>query len=259
MSVLRAAATLLPRRRGPGLPAREVTAEVEVGLDRLASYSRICGFPVRDRLPGTFPHVLSFSLVMDLMTGPDFPFPVVGLVHVAQRVTVHRPLTFDRMRFSVRASDLRPHHRGQQFDVVTVGSVEDSVVWEGVSTYLRISGRSPSSGRSPDDRPARTATWRVPARTGRDYAAVSGDHNPIHTSRLGARLFGFPRPIAHGMWTMARCLAALDARVPAAYTMDVDFRRPLLLPSTVGFSATPIDGGWAFEVDSHLAGRVSAL
>jgi acyl dehydratase len=75
---------------------------------------------------------------------------------------------------------------------------------------------------------------------GTDYAGVSGDHNPIHTSRLGARLFGgFARPIAHGMWSKARCLAALDGRLPSAYTVDVSFKLPVPLPATVAFSAAP--------------------
>ena len=46
---------------------------------------------------------------------------------------------------------------------------------------------------------------------GRRYAAISGDYNPIHLGALSAKLFGFKQAIAHGMWSKARCLAALDA------------------------------------------------
>jgi acyl dehydratase len=94
---------------------------------------------------------------------------------------------------------------------------------------------------------------------GRAYAAASGDRNPIHTSSVAARLFGFPRRIAHGMWTKARCLAALDARLPATFTVDVSFKLPVLLPSTVAFSAQPTTDGWILTVHSdrpHLIGRV---
>ena len=79
--------------------------------------------------------------------------------------------------------------------------------------------------------PAGSARWRVEPRVGTDYARVSGDRNPIHTSRLGARLFGFPRPIAHGMWSKARCLAALEGRLPDAYTVEVAFKLPVPLPA----------------------------
>jgi acyl dehydratase len=89
---------------------------------------------------------------------------------------------------------------------------------------------------------------------------VSGDHNPIHTSRIGARMFGFARPIAHGMWTKARCLAALEGRLPGAYTVAVSFKLPILLPARVSFSAASTGDDWKFGVDSgrpHLAGLVT--
>ncbi|SDT16126.1 fatty acid synthase, bacterial type [Nocardioides scoriae] len=35
------------------------------------------------------------------------------------------------------------------------------------------------------------------------FAAVSGDHNPLHTDVPAARLAGFEGPIVHGMWTSA--------------------------------------------------------
>jgi acyl dehydratase len=34
---------------------------------------------------------------------------------------------------------------------------------------------------------------------GRSYGKVSGDMNPVHTTRLGARLFGLPRPFLQGL------------------------------------------------------------
>ena len=40
---------------------------------------------------------------------------------------------------------------------------------------------------------------------------------------LTAKPLGFPGAIAHGMWTKARCLAALESRLPDAF----DGRRPL--------------------------------
>ena len=76
----------------------------------------------------------------------------------------------------------------------------------------------------------------MPADIGRRYGAVSGDRNPIHLHDLTAKPFGFPRAIAHGMWTKARALAALGARVPDAFTTEVRFAKPLLLPGKVAFA-----------------------
>ncbi|MEU8152634.1 MaoC/PaaZ C-terminal domain-containing protein [Micromonospora sp. NPDC048986] len=248
-------------RRGPDLPAVELAvAGVSVDRATLADYDRVCGFRLTDRLPATFPHVMGFPLAVRLMTAPDFPLPLIGLVHVGNRITAHRPITADEtVDFTTYAENLRPHDRGRQVDVVLVGSVDGTEVWRGVSTYLGRE-RKPG-GREPGERPAApaaTARWRVEPRIGTEYARVSGDHNPIHTSRLGARLFGFHRPIAHGMWSKARCLAALEARLPDAYTVEVTFKLPVPLPSTVSFALLP-DGGFAVH-DSrgrpHLAGHL---
>jgi acyl dehydratase len=273
----RAALALVPGigrpRRAADAPTSELAVRgVPVDRDHLADYDRVCGFRLRDPLPATYPHVMGFPLALRLMATPDFPMPLVGLVHVANRITVHRPVDAgERLDFTVRARDLRPHPRGRQLDVVLTASIGGAEVWRGVSTYLsRDRGSAgverPSGGQgrpaAAERRTAGTtgAMWRVEPRVGTDYARVSGDHNPIHTSRLGARLFGFAQPIAHGMWSKARCLAALENRLPEAYTVDVAFKAPLPLPSTVAFTAAP---SWTFALHSarggkpHLSGSIS--
>ncbi|MFC4016707.1 MaoC/PaaZ C-terminal domain-containing protein [Micromonospora sp. GCM10011542] len=246
-------------RRATSLPAVELTVPgVRVDRAHLADYDRVCGFPLTERLPVTYPHVLGFPLALRLMTAPEFPFPLIGLVHVANRITTRRPvLATDELAFTAYAEHLRPHDRGRQLDVVLVASVAGAEVWRGVSTYLSRE-RGDGARRDPQDRPATsaaTAQWRVGTRVGTDYARVSGDHNPIHTSRLGARLFGFARPIAHGMWSKARCLAALENRLPDAGTVEVAFKLPVALPATVGFSADRVDAGWNFALHDTRTGR----
>ncbi|MFD2763948.1 MaoC/PaaZ C-terminal domain-containing protein, partial [Micromonospora eburnea] len=247
-------------RRGPGLPEVELgVSGVAVDRAHLADYDRVCGFRLADRLPATYPHVLGFPLALRLMTAAEFPIPLTGVVHVANRITVHRPVEAgETLDFRTYAERLRPHERGRQLDVVLIGSVGGEEVWRGVSTYLgreRTAGGGPRRDRG--DRPAPPATsarWQVTPRVGTEYARVSGDHNPIHTSRLGARLFGFPRPIAHGMWSKARCLAALEGRLPEAYTVEVAFKLPVPLPSTVAFGATATGGAWDFALHDARSG-----
>ncbi|HEX6499860.1 MAG TPA: MaoC/PaaZ C-terminal domain-containing protein [Micromonosporaceae bacterium] len=259
----RAALGMLRGGRGGALPDTTVVLrDVAVSRERLTRYDDVCGFRLSDTLPGTYPHILAFPLAMRLMSDDSFPFGVVGLVHVANRVEVLRPIGADeRLDLSVHATDLRRHPRGRQFDVIADATVDGQRVWRGVSTYLRrekTAEPGDAGGRGERDRsqpPAATAMWRVEREVGRRYAEVSGDRNPIHTSRLGARAFGFPRPIAHGMWSAARCLAALEGRLPDAYTMDVAFKLPILLPATVAFSATPGEGGWAVSLYSAKSGK----
>jgi len=226
-----------------------------VGVDRdyVARYARICGFAVTDALPVTYPHLLAFGAQVHLMTTQPFPFPLLGLVHLRQQITQHRPLTAeDRPRVRVWAERLTPHAKGASVDLLAALDVAGEPVWHGRSTYLARGARVPvvPEGSVPEPPPQPrpligppTATWRVPADTGRRYAAVSGDVNPIHLSALSARALGFPRAIAHGMWTAARTAAALAPRLPAAVSLDVVFASPVLLPATLAVLTAPVDGG----------------
>ena len=208
----------------------------------VAAYAEVCGFPPSQHLPLTYPHMLAFPLHMGIMTDGSFPFPAIGTVHLANTITQHRPIApTERLDVSATARNLRPHPKGRVFDLVTTVTSGGETVWESTSEYLRVGrrrqGRSgPSTHRSTWCRPDRYV-WRLPGDLGRRYAAVSGDHNPIHLYPLTAKAFGFPRQIAHGMWTKARCVAALDNRLPDAVTVDVEFKKPMFLPGTVAFGS----------------------
>jgi hypothetical protein len=244
-------------RHGSALPSTVYTRSLVVDPARLAAYNKVCGFRLTDSLPVTYPHILSFPLQVKLMTDPGFPFPLVGSVHVANRITQHQPIRADSpLTVQVHVENLRDHPRGRQFDVVTSASVvpDGPAVWESVSTYLRRGG-SGSSGPRENVTYQPSAIWRVPEDIGRRYADVSGDRNPIHTHALTAKLLGFPRAIAHGMWTKARSLAAFEGRLPDAYTVDVRFRQPVLLPAKVGFHTHVDDDGRHFELFDTRGGR----
>jgi MaoC like domain len=253
-----------------------VLREVAIDRPRLAAYDEVCRFRLSDVAPVTFPHILAFPLQLSLMTDPSFPLPAMGLVHIANRITQHRPIQVtDRLEIKVWATPLEAHPRGEQFSLRSEARVGDEVVWEEVSTNLRRGGGAPeaagSGGGAPapeaglpraEDLPA-TATWSLPGDHGRRYARVTGDFNPIHMHPLSARLFGFPSAIAHGMWTKARCLAAVQPRLPERFTVEVMFRKPILLPGMVEFCEAQIPGGVDFGVRdprerrSHMDGRVT--
>lgn len=253
----RAAALRRSTAKEPRLPDRELILRgVRADREHLAAYDRVCGFRLGDTLPATYPHVLAFPLALRLMTAREFPFPLLGLVHVENEIRVHRPLkTTDAFDLAVRAEALRPHDRGTQLDVVATATIDDEPIWSGRSTYLRRTVAAGRSTANPNEPVPARSVWRIPKRTGPDYAAVSGDRNPIHTSRLLARAFGFPRTIAHGMWTKARCLAALEGRLPDAYTVRVSFKLPILLPATVGFDAKADGDEWVISVWDVRTGK----
>ncbi|MGJ5759395.1 MaoC family dehydratase [Streptomyces galbus] len=243
---------------------------LRIDRTRLAAYERVCGFaPGDDGLPVTYPHVLGFPSAMRLMSRRDFPLPLLGLVHTSIDVTRHTALpATEPYDLAVHVEGLAPHRRGTQATVATVLRSGGQAVWESRSTYLARhrtgppAERSPSPGGGDAEEGALPVVdeWRLSGDVGRRYGAASGDRNPIHLHPLTARLFGFPRAIAHGMWTVARCLAAHGT--PEAVRVHADFRAPVLLPGTVVFAADggrftlrgPGDGGRL-----HVSGRVERL
>ncbi|WP_307128944.1 MaoC/PaaZ C-terminal domain-containing protein [Streptomyces sp. B1I3] len=258
-------------RSGATLPStRVVLPPARVDPGRLASYNRICGFTGPDVLPLTYPHVLGFPPAMRVMAGRAFPLPVLGLVHTWIEITGHRPMRpADAPEITVYAQTLTPHRRGTEVTMVTEARLAGELVWESRSGYLSRHATggacAPASARtggtatpaSGEELPA-VAEWRLPGDLGRRYGAASGDRNPIHLHPLPARLFGFPRHIAHGMWTVARCLAEAGTDAPGRIrTVRADFRAPVLLPATVTYAAA----GSAFEVRGagrvHLTGRMT--
>jgi hypothetical protein len=262
---------LLPgvRHTGTDLPDL-VLARSGVRIDRsaVAAYARVCGFPLTDDLPATYPHVLAFGLHMALLTDPVFPFAPLGLVHLDNTITSHRPVDADEvLDVRVHACSLRTHPKGRLVDLISTVHVGDELVWEDTTTLLARGGGDTAAAADSAVRaltaPTGPVTWRLPADIGRRYAAVSGDSNPIHLYGLTARAFGFPRQIAHGMWTKARCLAALQGRLPGSFTVEVAFKKPVLLPATVQFGTRPeADGTTLMGVTArsgteHLVGRVT--
>ncbi|WP_374999354.1 MaoC family dehydratase [Aeromicrobium sp. CTD01-1L150] len=269
----------------------------------LERYREVCEFGRLDAVPATYPHMSAFALHMALMTDTSFPFAPMGLVHLRNRITQHRPVTAaDVLDVEVRSADLRPHPKGRLVDVLTTVSTgggagpraanstggdagpraanstgggagpraaksTGDVVWEEVTTlFSRGAGRAEETTAAPladAEAPQGVVHWRLGGDLGRRYGAVSGDRNPIHLHPLTAKAFGFPRNIAHGMWTKARCLAALQNKLPDAYTVDVEFKKPILLPSTVVFGHE-VDGDTiTFGVKAqnknatHLVGRIT--
>jgi acyl dehydratase len=247
-----------------------VLPDAEIDREHVARYDRVCGFHRSDELPPTYPHMLAFPLAMELMTASDFPFPVIGLVHIRNRIEQARPLRDDeRPTFRVWTENLSDHPKGTQFEVHAEAEIDGGPVWRSISTYLRKGGGDGSDSSSSKDRDGddeeqheHKAIWDVPDDIGRRYAAVSGDSNPIHLRRSTALVFGMPRPIAHGMWTKARCLAAMDGLYPEKLAVDVQFKLPIFLPSKVAFSTWEEGERRSFEVKAakdgkpHLTGTI---
>ncbi|MFD6432653.1 MaoC/PaaZ C-terminal domain-containing protein [Streptomyces venezuelae] len=260
-------------------PTTRLTATRTTDPAHLAAYQHLCGFQEgHDRLPLTYPHVLAFPLSMRLMTARDFPLPLLGLVHTSIEIDQYQPLSpTEELHLSVRTTALAPHRRGTEATLLTEAtSADGELLWQSRSTYLARHKTQPTTAATtsaphtePQHEPAPGANWQLPAGLGRRYASVSGDRNPIHLHALTARPFGFPRAIAHGMWTAARCLAEQGKGKGKGETPGptpththththtlIEFKAPVPLPTTVTYS-TPTPH--TFELRSpqgklHLTG-----
>jgi acyl dehydratase len=259
---------LLPGGGGGELPDLELRVPaLRTDPAHLAAYARVCGFTLRDTLPATYLNVRAFPVHIALMTDRRFPFGPVGLVHLTNAIVHHRPVGVgEEVALRVWTTGLDPHPKGRTLTLHTSAAVGGETVWEARSTMLRPGGGTGERvQRGEDPAVGKDATWKVPGDTGRRYAAVSGDRNPIHLYGVTAKPFGFPRAIAHGLWTKARALAALDARLPDAFTVDVEFRKPVLLPTTVTFGSVADGDATCFAVRdaregfAHLTGSVTPL
>ena len=236
---------------GDRIPTRRLRlSTVRFTTEEVHAYRSVCG-GVGPDLPPAMLHLAGFPLAMQLMTARDFPMGSLGMVHIANRIEVRGPLpALGTYAVSVHVGEPRSHPRGTEFDVITTATLDDSEVWQEASNYLSRGAELPTSGEPatrrdwpeiPIDTP--TEDLEIPADIGRRYASVSGDRNPIHLHPLAARLFGFPSSIAHGMWTLARCLAQVEDRLPARYVVEAGFFKPVLLPARAALAVADAPEG----------------
>lgn len=261
-------------RKKPGkvetLPAASYVDEVKIDGDHLARYAELCGFSSAQGVPLTYPQLLTFPLALEYMASEASPWSGLGTVHLASDIRQFSPLNIgDTVTVELRTGKLFAHRKGQVFTLESRILRGTEELWSSTQSLLRLGVAEPQ-GKPYSALPgaaeplALFSTFKAPANTGRRYGLVSGDLNPIHLTAVSAKLFGFKRAIAHGMWTKARALADLlpSGGIEAA-EVNVEFKSPLFLPSKAALWASRHDGGASFEVrgdaseTTHLRGRLS--
>ena len=242
---------------------------VVLDADHIAAYAQVCGLQAAQGVPLIYPQLLTFPLAMAFFGSEQCPWPALGTVHLANRIYQHQALRAgDALRIEMRTGELLTHEKGQVFNLEMAILRDNVLVWEATQTLLRIGVVNPTGkayeSRIANDAPlSHQADFAAPADTGRRYAKVSGDFNPIHLAAVTARLFGFRQAIAHGLWTSARALAPLVPAQPLAQAeLDVEFKTPLFLPATASLWSTRKAQGTLFEVRNakgekpHVRGRL---
>jgi acyl dehydratase len=261
-NMLRAAAGALPFvPRSDSLPTRTLNVdELPINRANVAEYASVTGLRYGDAVPLTYPFALTFPTVMSLVTGFDFPFAAMGSVHIENHITQYRPIKVtDTVNIEVHAENLREHRKGLLVDLISDVSVGNEVAWHQVTTFLHQQRTSLSDKPKPPPEkqaklPAPKAIVRISPGQIRRYASIGGDHNPIHTNPVGAKLFGFPTVIAHGMFSAAAVLANLEAALPDAVTYAVRFGKPVLLPASAGLYVQQVQDGWDISLRNIAKG-----
>jgi hypothetical protein len=237
-------------------PASARVERLEVDVDHLHHYRRLCGFSDSAHLPPTYPYVIATPVAAAMLVRSDFPYPLLGVVHVRQRIEQVRALVVEEA-LSVRTwfGDEREVARGVEFDTHVEVEDEEGVAWRGTSVALV---RDPARAKAKRESSAPIAATTegldsipvpVAADMGRRYASLTQDYNPIHLWPATARLFGYTRPIVHGMWSLARGLAEYQAQIPRGpFVLDCEFRKPVMLPCEVRLFHYEDETGWGFSM-----------
>jgi hypothetical protein len=234
--------------------------DVQADVANLTAYQHLLGETASDILPAGFVHALAFPVSMSVMNRDDFPLPLLGMIHLRNHVEQRVPIQFtEALDIRSWSENLSGHRAGTQVDVIAEvrSSSSSELLWRGVSTYLAKGvflpgidkpGNPSSTGDNSDFFPPDpTALWQLDLDIGRNYAAVSGDFNPIHLSVLSAKALGLRGSIAHGMYLASRALADVGSVKPDAFTWEVRFEAPVFLPARVALDISTIQadtGAW---------------
>ena len=293
-SIVPSYARIIFRRKAPVVPDGVEVPFLEAHLTRFApsrsrveAYRAVCGGTPSEVLPIAYPHVLATPVQLALLSSKAFPVRLMGLVHLRNHIEQVRPLRIgDVCQIRTWLDGRHDTDRGQEFDVNTEIKVDGQRVWSEICVFMarrlerdtskpfgpRISAGEgvpapdAESVQPPGPEAIQKMSLTADKGVGWRYARTSSDYNPIHLTDFGARLFGFNQTIAHGMWSMARCLAALPpGTFESPCRVDVVFKRPVSIPAPLTLETWHTDTGDGFALKGagkgkvHLAGSVTPL
>jgi len=224
-----------------------------------------------DRLHPCYLQMLSLPLQMRCLAHPRSPFPLFGLVHRKNQISqqsgirLSKPVTL-RTGFSA----VTPHRRGWDIHMYTTATQQERECYRAEATYLvRVKAPHVGDGVEPSAQVAKhseetevakrwqsIASFSAPADAGRRYAKISEDANPIHLSAFTAKLFGFPKAIAHGKWTLAMAVSYAETdKADHSTDINCDFKRPLFLPGKADLKISRGEGTTDFLLENSANGE----
>jgi len=195
--------------------------------------------------------VLAMPLHLKIFAQQAFALRPMGLIHLSNVIESPGVLEPDRrMDITVSACNYRRTDAGLAFDMTTDIRGEGQSLWRETCVFVarwpetvaRAGARPPRPPKAPKDSTV-LAELDVSLATAWAYARVSGDFNPIHLNDRAAQFFGLKGAIGHGMWSLARSLAAAPLpAIPRGTKIDTQFLTPVQLPARVAIKEWRAEG-----------------
>ena len=252
---------------------------ISLDKDKLKAFNRLCVWQHDDLVHPGFLHTLSFSLQLKLMLLKDFPFTILGAVHIANEFEQFLPIKpTSTVDVSCQFGAITPIKIGCLFTIKTEFFVAQRRVMSASHQYLRRDDTQPQTKVATIKTPSwqdngEDESWSLAKNLGWQYAKCSQDYNPIHLHPWSAKILGFKQHIAHGMWMKSRAFSALCASLPVNLSTPlscaVEFKKPLFLPNSAVFQGrtSQVKANTQFRIISqvqqqtieHMTGRLIYL
>mmetsp|Transcript_13101 Transcript_13101/g.35676 ORF Transcript_13101/g.35676 Transcript_13101/m.35676 type:complete len:343 (-) Transcript_13101:289-1317(-) len=256
---LQAAVAVIRKSGGGPIDVQDVRTEppIEVAMvkpqpfdkKRLSKFLRLSSYPdsMQGVVPLMYPICESFRLNIQALLHPAFPFSVLRTVLKSISTTMYREVTHDEAlvyRVQIDPKTFTRTDKGHiEVDIASMASSskDNALVWRSTVRAVVLNPKAAKGGGAAaaqldQDKLQIIDTWKHKADVGRKYGALNGDLNPIHLHSALSKMFGFKRPIAHALFQLSCTEASIRKHgIPVQYPiqMDVDCKRPTLLPATL--------------------------
>ena len=206
----------------------------------IKNYRAVCGFSRErpDIIPISYLQTIFISLIGKFITSSFFPINPLGLIHIFQSFEQKRSMTTDEtLNLACTLESIKKTEKGIETGFSMEVSSKGELVWKGISVFFTHSQvkKKKTAAKKNDILLEKKEIILAPSGIGKKYARVSGDYNPHHLYTVFAKLFGFKRPIAHGMWSLARVIASLDKKIGIndSASVEASFKLPVFPPATM--------------------------
>ncbi|MCE7736769.1 MAG: hypothetical protein GPJ54_17940 [Candidatus Heimdallarchaeota archaeon] len=199
-------------------------------------------FDFTEDLPFSYLYILAQRAQVALMLDKRFTISIPGMIHINNKLTQHEVVN-PELPIEIKISiTVESKLEGSLYPNSEVLYYQDgNKVATCNSGYLvkRKSKSKSKTSKKPKDviqklsSVTHSVPWELTKSLGKKYSNVSGDKNPIHSSKLFAKFLGFKRPIIHGWCSVSQVIKDASQFNNNVREVKVNFNKPIFLPSTV--------------------------